>query len=224
MDIEGMGVEIIEQLVDTGLVQSVADLYRITKEDLIELERMGEKSAQNLLDGIAASKGRGLARVLTGLSIPHVGEHVADLLAEEFGSIDDVMSASVDRLNSVKGIGPVVAEHIHDFFRSTANQKLVKELREQGVRLTEPKKQKPKDVAGTDLGGKTFVVTGTLEKYSRDEIEKVIKQLGGKATGSVSSKTDYVVAGENAGSKLDKARELGVPVLNEKEFEKLIGR
>ncbi|HXG11919.1 MAG TPA: NAD-dependent DNA ligase LigA [Gemmataceae bacterium] len=224
MDIEGLGVEIIDQLVDTGLVRSIPDLYRLSKEDLVELERMGEKSAQNLLDAIAASKERGLARVLTGLAIPHVGEHVAELLAEEFGNIDALMAASVERLSAVKGIGPVVAQNVYDFFHSTSGQKLIQELRELGVKLTEPKKQKPKDLAGADLSGKTFVVTGTLEKYSRDEIERLIKQLGGKATGSVSKKTDYVIAGANPGSKLDKARELGIPVLTEKEFEKLIGR
>lgn len=224
MDIEGLGVESIEQLVDSGLVQSIPDLYRLTREDLVELERMGEKSAQNLLDGIEASKSRGLARVLTGLAIPHVGEHVAELLAEEFGGIDDLTDASASRLGEVKGIGPVVADNVHSFLHSTSGEKLLTQLREQGIRLTQPRSQKPRDVAGTDLSGKTFVVTGTLKKYSRPEIEGLIKQLGGKATGSVTSKTDYLVVGDSPGSKLDKARTLGVEVLSEPDFEKLIGR
>lgn len=222
MDIEGMGVEIVDQLVDTGLVKSLPDVYRLTKEQLLELERMGDKSAQNLLDGIAASKDRGLSRVLTGLAIPHVGEHVAEVLADEFGSMDDLMKAPVDRLGRVNGIGPVLAENIDKYFQSPSGHKVIGELRDLGVKLTEERKQRPKGAA--DLSGKTFVVTGTLEKYSRDEIEGLIKQLGGKAAGSVSKKTSYVVAGENAGSKFDKAKALGVPVLTEDDFNKLIGR
>jgi DNA ligase (NAD+) len=207
--------------VDAGLVRTLPDLYRLTKEQLLELERMGEKSAQNLLDGIAASKDRGLARVLTGLAVPHVGETNADLLAQEFGNINDLMNAPQERLAGVKGIGPVLAESVHQFFRSQSGKKLIDDLRAAGVRLTEKARPKPK---GTDLTGKTFVVTGTLERYSRDEIESLIKRLGGKATGSVSKNTDYVVAGDKAGSKLDKARALGVAVLTEDEFDRLVGR
>lgn len=221
MDIEGLGTEIVEQLVDTSLVRSIPDLYRLTLDALIDLERMGKKSAQNLLDGIAASKERGLARVLTGLAIPHVGEHVAELLAEEFGDVAELTKASAERLGQVSGIGPILAESVHQYFQSTAGKKIIDDLRDLGVNLTQPRKAKPK---GTDLSGKTFVVTGTLEKYSRDEIEGLIKSLGGKATGSVSKKTDYLVAGANAGSKLDKARELGVKVLSEGEFNELVGR
>lgn len=224
MDIEGLGVEIIDQLVDSGLVRGIPDLYRLTKEDLVELERMGDKSAQNLLDGIEASKKQGLSRVLTGLAIPHVGEHVAEVLAEEFGHVDGLKKAKVARLCTIDGIGEILAQSVHDFLHSSTGEKLIEDLRDLGVKLSEPKKSKPKDVAGTDLSGKTFVVTGTLENYDRDEIEKLIKQLGGKATGSVTSKTDYLVVGESAGSKLDKARELGVKILSEKEFDKLIGR
>jgi DNA ligase (NAD+) len=222
MDIEGLGDEIVNQLVDTGLVHSVADLYRLTKEQLVELERMGEKSAQNLLDGIDASKGRGLARVLTGLAIPGVGDTVADLIANAFPSAEDLINASEEQLSQIKGIGPVLARSIHDYCQSVAGRKAFKELGELGVTLTQDVKAKPAGDSG--LTGKTFVVTGTLEKYSREEIEELIKSLGGKATGSVSKKTDYVVAGDKAGNKLDKARELGVPVLTEKEFEKLIGK
>jgi DNA ligase (NAD+) len=191
---------------------------------LVDLERMGKKSAQNLLDAIAASKERGLARVLTGLGIRHVGEHVADLLAAEFGSMNDLTHASAERLAQVEGIGPERAESIHQFFHSEAGRKTIEDLRGLGVKLTEDAKRRPAALGGKDLTGKTFVVTGTLSRYSRDEIEDLIKSLGGKAAGSVSKKTDYVVAGEKAGSKLDKARELGVPVLSEEQFDQLIGR
>jgi DNA ligase (NAD+) len=158
------------------------------------------------------------------VAIPHVGDTVADLIAQEFPSIDDLMAASAERLSQVKGIGPVLAESVFEYFHSPAGQKVVQELRELGVKLTEDPRPKPRAGSGADLTGKTLVVTGTLQRYSREAIEGLIKQLGGKATGSVSKKTDYVVAGEKAGSKLDKARELGVKVLTEDEFERLIGR
>jgi DNA ligase (NAD+) len=219
MDIEGLGTAIIDQLVDAGLVRSVPDIYSLTLAQLVELERMGQKSAQNLLDGIAASKDRGLCRVLTGLGIRHVGEHAAELLADEFGTIDALLEATEDRLARIPGIGPVLSASIYQFCHSTQGEKIIGDLRAHGVKLKEPRK--PKAARGADLSGKTFVVTGTLSRYSRDEIETLIKKRGGKATGSVSKKTSYVVAGENAGSKLEKARELGVPILNEEEFEKL---
>jgi DNA ligase (NAD+) len=222
MDIEGLGSVLIDQLVDTGLVHSIPDLYRLKQEQLVELERMGEKSAQNLLEGIAASKERGLARVLTGLGIRHVGTHVAELLAEEFGDVNELLGASEERLAQIDGVGPVLARSVRQFFQSTVGRKIIDELREQGVKLTEERKRRP--AGGPDLAGKTFVVTGTLTRYGREEIEDLIKKLGGKASGSVSKKTDYVVAGEKAGSKLDKARQLGVPILTEEEFDKLIGR
>jgi DNA ligase (NAD+) len=223
MDIEGLGSALIDQLVDSGLVRSIPDIYSIDMSQILELERMGKKSAQNLLDGIATSKGRGLTRVLTGLGVRHVGEHVAELLAGAFGNIDDLMAAPAERLAQITGIGPVLAESISRFFHSTTGRKVIEDLRAQGVKLVEDAKVKPA-TAGGDLTGKTFVVTGTLEHYSRDEIERLIKDRGGKATGSVSKKTDYVVAGENAGSKLEKARGLGVTVLTEQEFDRLIGK
>jgi DNA ligase (NAD+) len=224
MDVEGMGEEIIEQLVDTGLVRSLPDLYRLTAPQVLELERMGELSTKNLLDGIAASKERGLARVLTGLGVRHVGETNAELLAWEFGNVDDLMAASVERLAQVEGIGPERAKSIKEFFDSTSGKKLIKDLKDQGVKLTEAPRPKPAATGGPDFTGKTFVVTGTLKQFSREGIEDLIKQLGGKAAGSVSKKTDFVVAGEKAGSKLDKARELGVKVLTEEDFEKLVGK
>jgi DNA ligase (NAD+) len=222
MDIEGLGEAIIDQLVDDGLVRSLPDVYSVTFDQLVDLERMGKKSAQNLLDGIAASKSRGLCRVLTGLGVRHVGEHIAELLADDFGNIDDLMTASEDRLAQVDGIGPVLAASIARFFQSAVGRKVIEDLRRHGVMLTQDRKAPP--ASGADLRGKTFVVTGTLERRSRDEIERLIKQLGGKATGSVSKKTDYVVAGDNPGSKLEKARQLGVPVLTEDQFDKLIGQ
>jgi DNA ligase (NAD+) len=224
MDIEGLGEAIIDQLVDHGMVRSIPDLYTLTLEGLVDLERMGKKSAQNLLDGIAASKGRGLTGVLTGLGVRHVGEHVAELLADEFGTVDELMEASADRLGQINGVGPVLAESISKFFHSETGRKVIEDLRAHGLKLTEKRKPKPRPGGGPDLTGKTFVVTGTLEHYSREEIEGLIKKLGGKATSSVSKKTNYVIAGDKAGSKLEKAQQLGVPVLTEEAFEKMVAK
>jgi DNA ligase (NAD+) len=222
MDIEGLGEESVDQLVISALVGSIPDLYRLQLDQVVELERMGMKSAQNLLDGIEASKGRGLARVLTGLGIRLVGDHVAEVLARKFGDIDQLMAAPVEQLAHTDEIGPKRAASIHKYLESEIGRKTVQDLRDLGVKLTEDARRPA--AAGPDLTGKTFVVTGTLQRYKRDQIEGLIKSLGGKAAGSVSKKTSYVVAGEEAGSKLDKARELGVPVLSEDEFDKLIGR
>jgi DNA ligase (NAD+) len=224
MDIEGLGTVLIEQLVDKELVRSIPDLYRLQLEPLLELERMGKKSAQNVLDGVEASKKRGLARLLTGLGIRHVGEHVADLLAQEFGKMDALMDAPADRLAHVEGIGPERAEAVHKFFQSVQGRDIIAQLKELGVDMTEQIRKPPAGAASTGVAGKTFVVTGKLVHRSRPEIEALIKSLGGKAAGSVSKKTDYVVAGEDAGSKLDKARELGITVLTEEEFGKLAGQ
>jgi DNA ligase (NAD+) len=220
MDIEGLGNAIIDQLVGSGLVRSIPDIYTLTADQLIALERMGKKSAQNILDGIEASKSRGLAKVLTGLAIRHVGEHVADLLGEEFGDIDSLMEASEDRLSRIEGIGPVLADAINKFFKSSDGRKVIEALRRHGVKLRQERRRPP--ARGADLSGQTFVVTGTLARRSRQEIEDLIKQLGGKAAGSVSKKTSYVIAGDNPGSKLDKAQALGIPILSEDDFDKLI--
>jgi DNA ligase (NAD+) len=222
MDIEGLGEEMVDQLVDSNLVRSLPDLYRLKKDQLLELERMGDKSAQNLLDGIEVSKSRGLARLLTGLGIRHVGAHVAELLAANLGSMDALLATPEESLARIEGIGPERARSLHDFFKSKQGTKLTEDFRLLGLKMTQD--APPRKTQGADLTGKTFVVTGTLKSFSRDEIEGLIKQLGGKATGSVSKKTDYVVAGENPGSKLDKAKQLGVPVLTEEEFLKLAGR
>ncbi|MBI2805445.1 MAG: NAD-dependent DNA ligase LigA [Planctomycetes bacterium] len=222
MDIEGLGEKVIEQLVDEGLVNSIPDLYRLTLDQVAGLERMGKKSARNLLDGLEASKTRGLARLLAGLAIQHVGDSVADLLANEFGSIDALMEASPERLNQINGIGPIMADAIHAYFHEDHSQGIIEDLRALGLKLTQDKRPSPAQAGGADLAGKTFVVTGTLAKYQREEIEALIRQLGGKASGSVSKNTSYLIAGEKAGSKLDKAKQLGVPVLTEEEFETMI--
>ena len=224
MDIEGLGEELAKQLVDSGLVKSVADLYRLTEQQLLTLERMGKKSAQNLLQGVEASKQRGLSRLLAGLSIYMVGESMAELLADEFHSLDDLLAASEEQLAQVKGFGPKRAESVSKFFHSPEGEKLAGEFRELGLKITQDKKAAPKGLSGDVFAGKTLVVTGTLTRYSREAIESLIKQLGGKAAGSVSKKTDFLVAGEKAGSKLDKAKELGVTILSEDEFDKMIGK
>jgi DNA ligase (NAD+) len=223
MDIEGLGPALLDQLVEKGLVRSLPDLYRLTRDQLIGLEHIGEKSAQNLLDHIAASKGRGLARVLTGLGIRHIGDRNAHLLAEEFGSIDKLLKASEERLARIPGLGPVVAQSVSQFFHSEAGQQTIGELRDIGVKLTEEPVAKRAKAKG-ELAGKTVVVTGTLEHFTRDEVEDLIHRLGGKAASSVSRKTDYVVAGAEPGSKLERARRLGIKILCEKTFLRLAGK
>ncbi len=220
MDIEGLGDKLVEQLVQEQLVTGYGDLYRLTLEQLTDLERMGKKSSENLLDGIEASKSRGLARLLNALSIRHVGNRVAVLLAEHFGSMKELQKASVEELSEVNEIGPIIAQSVHDFLHSDFGKQTVDDLAALGVKMTAPKRAAPTG----PLVGKTLVVTGTLERYSRDEIEKLIEELGGRAASSVSKNTDYLVAGEEAGSKLDKAKKLGVKVIGEAEFEKLIGK
>jgi len=224
MDIDGLGEERVKQLVEAGLVQGVTDLYRLTKSQLLALERTGDKSAQKLLTGIEASKGRGLARLLSGLSIYGVGDSMAEQLAHAFGSLDALLAMSVDGLAQTEGFGPERARSVYDFFHCEAGQNLVLELRELGIILTQDRQAAPAGVIEGALQSKSVVVTGTLTKYSRKEIEDLIKSLGGKAVGSVSKKTDYVVVGEDAGSKLAKAQELGIPVLTEAEFDQLIGK
>jgi DNA ligase (NAD+) len=222
MDIEGLGDKLVEQLVADRLVTRYGDLYRLTFEQLAELERMGKKSAENLLKQIEASKSRGLARLLNALSIRHVGNRVAAVLAEHFGSIEELQAASVDELSEVMEIGPVIAKSVHEFVHGDFGKETIRDLKQSGMDMTAPKKAAAATAQEGPLAGKNLVVTGTLEKYKRDEIEELIATHGGRATSSVSKNTDYVVAGENAGSKLDKAQKLGIKVLNEAEFDQLI--
>jgi DNA ligase (NAD+) len=216
MNIEGMGESLVNQLCDRGLVKDVADIYELDKGKLLTLERIGEKSAQNLLDEIAQSRKLPLQRVIFGLGIRFVGERTAEFLAEHFGSMDALVSASTEELQSVNEVGPRIAESIHEFFAEPRNRRLIERLRAH-LNFTGEKKQR-----GTALAGKTFVLTGTLANYSRDAAKKMIEDAGGKVSGSVSKKTDYVIAGEDAGSKLDKAKELGVKVIGEEEMEELL--
>ena len=222
MDIEGLGEKLAYQLVDTDLVHDFADLYDLTEEKLTELERMGKKSAQKLVANIADSKSRGLARLLNALSIRHVGTRVATTIAEHFGSMDELLAASEEDLSNVEEVGPVIAESVYQFLHTKHGERTIRRLREAGLDMTAPKKSPATAATAGPLSGKTLVVTGTLEKYSREEIERLIEQHGGRATSSVSKSTDYLIAGEKAGSKLDKARKLGVTILNEAEFENLI--
>ncbi len=218
MNIDGLGEVLVNQLTERGLVRNVADLYKLTKDDLLQLERMGEKSAENVLAEIEASKKLPLERVIYGLGIRFVGERTAQFLAEHFGSLDAIMNASAEDLEEVNEVGPRIAESIVEFFADEHNRKLVSDLRKAGLTFTGQKKEK-----GTKLAGKTFVLTGTLARHTRDEAKKMIEDAGGRVSGSVSKKTDYVVAGSDAGSKLDKARELGVSVIGEEELEGFVG-
>lgn len=219
MDIEGMGDKLVAALVDANLVQSVTDIYRIREDDLIGLDRIGKKSAGNLMRSIEESKSRDLARVINGLAIRHVGEVSARLLASRFRDLRRLSGATLDELSRVEGVGAVMANEVYEFFQSEGGRRLVDELEAASVNLVShtaaPAEESP-------ISGKTIVVTGTLRNFSRDAIKELIHQQGGKASGSVSKKTDFVVAGEEAGSKLDKAKELGVKVLTEDEFLELL--
>ena len=218
MDIDGLGEKIVDQLVDKGIVKDFADLYKLDLETLAGLERMAEKSAQNLLDEIAASKKNGLARVIYALGIRMVGERTAQLLAEHFGSMDKLEKASEDELTGVTEVGPKVAEGILEFFSESANRKLIERLREAGVNMREERHV----AKGTKFAGMAFVFTGTLANRTREEAEALVTANGGKAGSSVSRKTTYVVAGADPGSKYDKAKALGVEILTEAQFEKLL--
>ncbi len=222
MDVEGAGQVLIEALVDQGLVRDYADLYHLheRREEMIALERMGEKSVDGVLEGIKKSKAQPLSRLLAGLNIRHVGASTAALLAERFGSMEALEQADEASLTEVEGVGPEMAQSISHFFTTKEGCRVVDRLRSAGVNMTEPKRERAVD---SPLSGKTVVVTGTLETLGRKEAQDLIKQLGGKASGSVSKKTDLVVYGASAGSKLDKARELGVKTIDEQEFLDMIG-
>ncbi len=227
MEIDGLGERVIDQLVENHLVSSYGDLYRLTMDQLLTLEGFGKRKAEKLLDGIQQSKDRGLARLLAGISIRHVGSRVASVLAKHFGSVERLSGATVDELSEINEIGSTIAQSIVDFFTSEYGRQTMADLAQIGVKLEDEKPAEPVGATqATDLAlaGKTFVVTGTLLRYKRDEIERLIETLGGRATSSVSASTNYLVAGEKAGSKLTKAQQLGITILSEDDFDKLIGQ
>lgn len=218
MDIEGGGEALVRQLVEAGVVKDVAGLYSLTLEQLMNLERMGQKSAQNFLDAVEASKSRELWRLIHGLGILHVGAGVAKALARQFPSLDTIARASIDKLKAIDEVGDIIAQSVHQWFQLQQNRELIDRLRKAGLKF-ESDTYRAQTTGG--FTGKTFVLTGTLPTLKRDEASAKIEALGGKVSSSVSKKTDYVVAGEEAGSKLDKAKELGIAILDENEFLKL---
>jgi DNA ligase (NAD+) len=218
MNIDGLGEKIVDQLIENNLVKDFADIYKLDLDSVAGLERMAEKSAQNLLDEIAASKKNSLERLIYAIGIPFVGERTAQLLAQHFGSMEKLASASTDELLEVTEVGPKIAEGVKEFFSESANRKLIDHLRAAGVNMKEDRPA-PK---GDQLAGKTFVFTGTLEKRSREQAEQLVAAYGGKAGGTVSKKTSYVVVGADPGSKFEKAKTLGVTILDEAAFEKLL--
>jgi DNA ligase (NAD+) len=218
MDIDGMGDVLVDQLVTRGLVKSVADIYDLTAEQLLSLERMGQKSAEKVLKNIEASRQQPLPRVLNGLGIPFVGERTAQIMADTFGSLDAIMSADEETLQQAEEVGPKVSESIRQFFHEPRNRELVERLRKAGLTFTHTIRKK----AAGPLTGKSFVLTGALPTLAREDAKAKIESAGGKVTGSVSKKTDYVVAGADAGSKLDKANQLGVAVIDEEKLLELL--
>jgi DNA ligase (NAD+) len=218
MNIDGLGDKLVDQIVEKGVVKDAADLYKLDLESLAGLERMAEKSAQNLLDEIAASKKNTLARLVYALGIRFVGERTAQLLADRFGSMDELAKATEEELTNVSEVGPKVAEGILEFFSESANRRLIDRLRAAGVNL----KSERQALKSAKFAGKTFVFTGTLSNHSREEAEALVTSHGGKPGGSVSKKTSFVVVGADPGSKYEKAKSLGVPILDESQFEKLV--
>ncbi len=221
MDIEGLGDKIVDQLVDAGLVRTLPELYTLGLAKLAALDRMAEKSAANLVASLEKSKATTLSRFLFALGIRHVGETTAKDLARHFGSLDRVMAASLEELLHVGDVGPVVAQSIRTFFDQKHNVEVVERLRAVGIHWAEH--EAAAQDAVLPLSGKTLVLTGTLPTLARDDAKALIEAAGGKVAGSVSKKTHFVVAGAEAGSKLDKARELGVPVLDEDGLRELLG-
>jgi DNA ligase (NAD+) len=225
LDINGLGEKIVEQVVDKKLVQSIADLYEISVEQFTSLERMGQKSAQKLVDAIRQSKQQPFSRVLYGLGIRYVAKLNAELLTAAFPTVDQLAAASVDDLEAVYGIGLEIAQSVWQWFRVEANQTLITRLQAQGLQFSQVVSDDSTTAETKEaqaLAGKTFVVTGTLPTLSRKEAEALIKNAGGKVSSSVSKKTDYIVVGEEAGSKLAKAEELGIPILSEEELQELV--
>jgi DNA ligase (NAD+) len=221
MNIEGLGEALVDQTVSVGLVRDFADLYQLNAESLEALDRMGKKSAENLLQQIADSRNNDPWRLVYALGVRHVGERTAQVLMGAFGSLDAIQKAPIEQLQATDEVGPVVAAAVREYFDDPRNLAVVARLRESGVRTVADRPQGPP--AASTLAGKTFVLTGTLSGFSRDEAAEAIAVLGGRVTASVSKKTDYLVVGADAGSKLEKARTLGVAVLDEEAFRRLLG-
>jgi DNA ligase (NAD+) len=219
MDIEGFGPAIIEQLVDKKIIGNYADIYSLKFDDLEPLERMGEKSARNLLDAIGKSKGRDLHCLICALGIQNIGTHAADILSKHFGTLDRLMDASVEELDEIFEIGEITAKGVVDFFSNSHTKDVINKLKAAGVNLSAVRKEAK---AASNIAEKSFVVTGTLNGYTRKEIEDIIKNLGGKVSSAVSGKTDFLIAGESPGSKLETAKKLGTTILSKEEFENLI--
>ncbi|MFP6648892.1 MAG: NAD-dependent DNA ligase LigA [Pirellulaceae bacterium] len=219
MDIEGLGDKLVEQLVTVNMVSDYADLYCLEKEQLVELERMGDRSAEGLLEGIEQSKSRGLPRLLNALAIRHVGARVAVIMAEEYPTIEKLQQATVEELSETPEIGPIIAESVHCYLHSEQGQRTITDLLSVGIDMTTPQGDR---VTSDLFAGKTFVVTGTLVEFTRNDIHQLIEQHGGKTSASVSARTSYLVAGANAGSKLARAEQLEVTVLSESEFSRLL--
>jgi DNA ligase (NAD+) len=219
LDVEGLGEKLVEQLVDAGLVKRLSDVFTLSREALVGLERMGEKSADNLLRSLERARQTTLARFLVALGIPHVGEGVAELLARRFGDLDALMAASREELEALPGVGETIAESVVRFFADARNAAEVKRLRELGVRW---EKRRPQAAAAGPLAGKSFVLTGTLSGMSRAEAKRRIQEAGGRVSSAVSKKTDYLVAGSDPGSKLEQARALEIEILDESALEKLL--
>jgi len=218
MDIDGLGPAVLEQLVNAELIKSPADLYRLKFEDIAVLEKKGEKSANNLLSALEKSKENPLYRLIFALGIPHIGLKAAKILCEKFTTIEDVMSASVDAVSEIEGFGEIMAESVVQYFSLDGSKQLIEELKSLGVKMTPVQKQ----IASEKFAGKTFVLTGTLPTMKRSEAAKIIEDNGGKTSSSVSKKTDYVLAGEEAGSKLTKAQSLGITIISEEEFLQMV--
>jgi DNA ligase (NAD+) len=220
MDIDGLGYKFLEQMVDKGIIRDQADLYVLKKEDLMKMDRMGDKLAQNLLDAVGRSRKPSLSNLIYALGIRNVGEHLATVLARNFRSIDNLAGQTMEDLTRVHEIGPIVAESIYNFFHNQKNIEVLKRLKKGGVIFPEEETE----LKETPLTGKTFVLTGGLDSMTRDEARKIIETLGGRMSSSVSKQTDFMVAGKDPGSKYAEAQRLGVKTLNEDEFRKMIGK
>ena len=223
MDIDGLGIKIIEQLVDKGLIKNIADLYTLTVDDIASLKKNGRVFAQNLINSINASKKNDLYKLITALGIRHVGVKSAKGLTKKYKSIDEIAKANFYSLSTLEDVGEITANSVYEFFRQEQTQDLIKKLKEAGVntKVIETEEDSKYD---NRFEGKTFVLTGTLENYTRDQASEIIEKFGGKVSGSVSKKTSYVLAGEEAGSKLTKAQELGISIITEQEFDKMINQ